>query len=69
VTLLGLLGCAALQQWLRAVEQWLRGGGGGGRGDRGDVVTMMVVVEKKKVCLSMVFVSAVSSKRRLCSSV
>ena len=58
-----------MQQWSRAVERWLRGGGGGGEGDRGDVVAMMVVVEKKKVCLSMVFVSAVSGKRHLRSSV
>jgi len=58
-----------VQWWSRAVERWLRGGGGGGEGDRGDVVAMMVVVEKKKVCLSMVFVSAVSGKCRLCSSV
>jgi len=36
--------------------------GGGGRGDGMYMVTMMVVVEKKKVCLSVVFVSAVSGK-------
>jgi len=58
-----------VQWWSQAVERWLRGGGGGGKGDRGDVVAMMVVVEKKKVCLSMVFVSAVSGKCCLRSSV
>jgi len=33
------------------------------------VVTMMVVVEKQKVCLSIMFISAVLSKRRLRGSV
>jgi len=33
------------------------------------VVVMMVVVEKQKVCLSIMFISAVLGKHRLCSSV
>jgi len=33
------------------------------------VVVMIVVVEKKQVCLLMVFVSAVSGKHRSCGSV
>jgi len=53
------------------------GGSDGGRGwllvaevtERMWVVVMVVVVGKKKFCLSMVFVTAVSGKRRLRGSV
>jgi len=61
----------------RCCVQWWLGGSNGGRGwllvaevtEGMWVVTMMVVVEKQKVCLSIVFISAVLGKRRLRSSV